>query len=321
MTLASPGSGTPDPDNLRGPDRPRLLVVDDIPLNVQALYQVFQERCEVIVATSGARALELCRSQQPDLILLDVVMPEMDGFEVCQQLKADPATRAIPILFVTAQDSPEDETRGLELGAVDFITKPINPAVVRARVNTQLTLKAQSDFLRSLAFVDGLTGIANRRQFNERLDSEWGACLRSAKPLGLIMLDVDHFKNFNDHYGHEAGDECLQAVARALKGVSGRSRDLVARFGGEEFVALVPEADGEGVRGLGEALRAAVEGLALQHAASNTADVVTVSVGTAVVVPTTAIKPRNLLAAADAALYAAKRGGRNRIEEGQLAAA
>ncbi len=313
---------TVKPDALAGPvtlpQRPKLLIVDDQPLNVQTLYQVFHDHCEVIVATSGARALELAEEQQPDLVLLDVVMPEMDGFEVCRRLKADGSTKEIPILFVTAQDNPEDETRGLELGAVDFITKPINPAVVKARVRTQLTLKAQADFLRSLAFLDGLTGIPNRRHFNQRLESEWRACQRSGRPLSLIMIDVDYFKFYNDHYGHEAGDDCLKAVARALRQLASRGRDLVARFGGEEFVALLPECDLEGAREMAENIRAAIESMAVTHEASHVSGVVTASVGAAVTVPREGNQPRALLAAADQQLYASKRDGRNRVAAQQL---
>ncbi len=310
MSDESPGETTL---TIVGPERPRLLIVDDEPVNVQTLYQVFQSRCEVIVATNGHKALELCLAQKPDLVLLDVVMPEIDGLEVCRRLKSNPATRDIPVLFVTAQDSPEEETQGLEVGAVDFISKPINPAVVRARVNTQLTLKAQTDFLRSLAFIDGLTGVANRRQYNERLATEWRACQRSGKPLGLIMIDVDFFKFYNDHYGHEAGDDCLRAVSRRLKELPMRSRDLLARYGGEEFVLLMPEADLDGTRRMAELIRGGIEDLAIPHSASTTAEVVTASLGAASLVPDEDLEARQLQAEADRLLYEAKRQGRNRV--------
>ena len=189
------------------PARPRLLVVDDQPINIQTLYQVFHADHEVFVATSGEQALAFCRGNPlPDLILLDVVMPGLDGLAVCQQLKADPVLANIPVIFVTACMDPADETRALEAGGVDFITKPVNPMVVRARVKTHLTLKAQEDFLRSLVFVDGLTGVANRRRFDEALLSEWRQCRRAGTPLALLMIDIDHFKRYNDHYGHPTGD-------------------------------------------------------------------------------------------------------------------
>lgn len=302
------------------PKRPRLLVVDDQPINIQMLYQIFHDDHEVFMATSGKEALDFCRNNRlPDLILLDVVMPEMDGLEVCRQLRADPATADIPIIFVTSQSDPMDETRALEAGGVDFISKPVNPAVVRARVKTQLTLKIQSDLLRTMAFIDGLTGVANRRRFDEALQAEWRRCRRSASPLALIMIDIDYFKNFNDRYGHQAGDTCLQTVASTLQGHLSRSHDLVARYGGEEFVCLLPECDLAASQSKAEELRVAVTKRNIPHEISPTADMVTVSLGIASVVPNGDCTPESLLAAADSALYAAKSAGRNRTATGSIA--
>ncbi|MBA3033619.1 MAG: diguanylate cyclase [Gammaproteobacteria bacterium] len=297
------------------PSRPRLLIVDDQPINIQVLYQAFQADHEVFVATSGAQALDFCRGDPPDLILLDVMMPEMDGLEVCRRLKPDPGTADIPVIFVSAQQDPADETRALEAGGVDFITKPINRAVVRARVRTHLTLKAQADLLRSLAFIDGLTGVANRRRFDEHLQTEWRYCRRGAAPLTLIMIDIDHFKRYNDHYGHQAGDTCLVAVAAAIKKCLGRSHDLVARYGGEEFVCLLPDCGPAGAVRKAETLRQAVVALVIPHAASATAATITVTLGIASCIPDADTAADQLLAAADAALYAAKTAGRNRVCE------
>jgi diguanylate cyclase (GGDEF)-like protein len=265
------------------------------------------------MATSGAQALEICANNPPDLILLDVVMPEMDGLEVCRRLKADPLTANIPVIFITGQTDPADETRGFETGAVDFITKPVNPAVVRARVKTHLTLKAQTDLLRSLVFIDGLTGVANRRRFDEALAAEWRHCRRNGAPLALLMIDIDFFKLYNDHYGHPAGDACLQTVGVTLKQAFGRSHDLVARYGGEEFACLMPECDRAGALAKAEALRVAIEQLAIPHAASPVAPGVTLSIGVAVVVPGDQDQPRDLVSLADHALYQAKKDGRNRV--------
>lgn len=309
-----PARGLPPP--LRAlvtlPERPRLLVVDDQPINIQTLYQIFHADHEVFMATGGAQALDYCRRTPPDLILLDVVMPEMGGLEVCRQLKANVATADIPIIFVTAQSDPADETRALEAGGVDFITKPVNPAVVRARVKTHLTLKAQGDLLRTLAFVDGLTGVANRRRFDEALEAEWRHCRRSGSPLTLLMIDIDHFKHYNDRYGHQAGDACLQAVATALKERLSRSHDLVARYGGEEFACLM-QCDLAAGQAKAEELRLAVESLDIPHEASSTARMVTISLGIATTVPNGDNTADQLLTAADAALYAAKKGGRNQV--------
>ncbi len=292
---------------------PKLLLVDDQPVNIQTLYQIFADDHEVFMATSGEQALALCRDKQPDLVLLDVIMPGMDGLETCQRLKEDADTADIPVIFVTSQNSPEEETHGLEVGAVDFISKPVNPAVVRARVKTQLTLKAQTDALRMLASLDGLTGVPNRRIFDERLDAEWRACRRSASPLSLLMVDVDHFKLYNDHYGHLDGDQCLKAIASALASSVERGRDMLARFGGEEFVCLLPDTDLEGAKHIAEKLRQAVEGLAIPHVESKTAATVTVSLGVATTAECDALEPPDLLKVADEQLYLAKQSGRNRV--------
>ena len=292
---------------------PKLLLVDDQPVNIQTLYQIFADDHEVFMATSGEQALALCRDKQPDLVLLDVIMPGMDGLETCQRLKEDADTADIPVIFVTSQNSPEEETHGLEVGAVDFISKPVNPAVVRARVKTQLTLKAQTDALRMLASLDGLTGVPNRRIFDERLDAEWRACRRSGSPLSLLMVDVDHFKLYNDHYGHLDGDQCLKAIASALASSVERGRDMLARFGGEEFVCLLPDTDLEGAKHIAEKLRQAVEGLAIPHVESKTAATVTVSLGVATTAQCDALEPPDLLKVADEQLYLAKQSGRNRV--------
>jgi diguanylate cyclase (GGDEF)-like protein len=257
--------------------------------------------------------LELAAQSAPDLILLDVMMPDMDGYETCRRLKADPLTRDIPVIFVTALNNAEDEAFGLEVGAVDFISKPLNSAVVRARVRTHLTLKYQADLLRSMAFLDGLTGIANRRQFEEALQREWRACLRTGTSLALAMIDIDHFKSFNDTCGHVAGDACLRAVAGILHNDMSRPHDLIARYGGEEFACLLPDTDLEGARVKAEQLRHAVQSLGIPHEASGTAPVVTISVGLETFIPTDELTPERLVAAADAQLYKAKHAGRNRV--------
>lgn len=306
-------TSSPVPALLDGLDPlPSVLVVDDQPVNIQALYRIFAPDHRVLMATSGAKALALCAQEPPDLILLDVVMPEMDGHEVCARLKADEATRNIPVIFVTSHTNAEEETKGLELGAIDFIAKPVNPAVVRARVKTHLTLKAQSDLLRQMVFIDGLTGVANRRCFDERLETEWRRAARNGSPLALLMLDVDHFKRFNDRYGHQAGDDCLRRVACAIKGGLLRPGDLVARYGGEEFACILPGTDFEGALAVGAGIEHIVRGLQIEHAGSDVAGAVTVSVGVAASLPDGDADPARLLALADAQLYRAKHSGRGR---------
>ena len=294
------------------PSRPKLLVVDDQPLNIQSLYQTFSADHQVFMATSGEQALAVCAQRLPDLVLLDVVMPGMDGFEVCRRLKADPATREIPVIFVTAHDDEAAETLGLEVGAVDFIAKPINPKVVRARVATHLTLKAQADLLRQWAYLDGLTGIYNRRHFDEHLMSEWGRSARSAKPLSVLMIDVDRFKAYNDRCGHQAGDACLREVAATLRQSLRRPGDMLARYGGEEFVCLLPETGRAGALIVAEQIERRLRDRAIPHPDSDVAPVVTVSVGVASNDGAVA-GPGALLAEADRQLYAAKAAGRGRV--------
>ena len=307
------GTSSPLPALLDAPDKlPCLLVVDDQPINIQALYRIFAPDHRVLMATSGAKALTLCKEDPPDLVLLDVVMPDMDGHEVCARLKADEATRNIPVIFVTSHTDAEEETKGLELGAIDFIAKPVNPAVVRARVKTQLTLKMQSDLLRQMVFIDGLTGVANRRCFDERLDTEWRRAARSASPLALLMVDVDHFKRFNDRYGHQVGDECLRRVACALRGGLLRPGDMAARYGGEEFACILPGTDFEGALAVGAGIEQAVRGLRIEHADSDVSSAVTVSIGVSMGLPDRDGDPTRLLALADAQLYRAKHSGRGR---------
>ena len=300
--------------------RPRLLVVDDQPVNVQALYQVFCADHQVLMATAGVQALALCASKQPDLVLLDVSMPGMDGYEVCQRLKASEATRDIPVIFVTAHNDEAAETRGLDAGAVDFISKPINARIVRARVKTHLTLKAQSDVLRHWVYTDGLTGVYNRRFFDERLAVEWARAARNATALGIVMLDVDFFKHYNDHYGHQAGDECLRHVAAALKRCAKRPGDVVARYGGEEFVCLLPDTGLDGAMQLASQLGQAVFAQQITHADSSVAPVVTVSLGVCSTCACATSSASELLRQADAHLYAAKSLGRHQVNGGELLA-
>lgn len=290
--------------------KPRLLLVDDQPINIQVLHQIFAKDFQVFMATSGAQALALCKANAPDLVLLDVVMPEMDGFEVCARLKADAATRNIPVIFVTAHSDAEQETHGLEVGAVDFISKPVNPAVVRARVNTHLTLKLQSDVMRKLVFLDGLTGVYNRRYFDQQLATEWARAQRTGTPLSLILLDVDYFKPYNDLYGHQAGDDCLRQIAQTLKAGMRRPADLVARYGGEEFACILPETAFADALAMARLLEQRVRARQMVHARSSTAPVVTVSLGVAGTAAPHGGSAQALLAEADAQLYLAKHAGR-----------
>lgn len=299
--------------------KPRLLVVDDQPINIQVMNQIFAADHQVFMATSGLQAMAFCRAHPPDLVLLDIVMPVMDGFEVCAALKADADTCDIPVIFVTAHTEPAQETHGLALGAVDFITKPINPAVVRARVKTQLTLKFQSDLMHKLVFLDGLTGVFNRRYFDQQLAIETSRSVRARSALALIMLDVDFFKRFNDRYGHQAGDDCLRLIAQTLKESLRRPADLVARYGGEEFACILPDTGYADAMLMARELEQIVRQKQIPHADSNAAKVVTISLGVAGFSGVAPADAQGLLALADAQLYAAKHAGRARACGAQLA--
>ena len=299
--------------------RPQLLIVDDQPLNIRLFHEIFHADHEVFFATSGEDALEFCQTNFPDVILLDVIMPGLNGYEVCRRLKQDERTREIPVIFVTAQSDASEEEDGLAAGAVDFIAKSASANVMRARVGTLIALKRQSDLLRQMARVDALTGLANRRHFDETLGSEWRRCTRSGNPLSLVMIDLDHFKLFNDYYGHQAGDSCLQQVSACLKAGFARSHDLVARYGGEEFVCVMPETSLHGAEAKAQTLEKAVRALRIPHDKSSVAGgIVTISLGVAVAMPNVGGDCAELMLCADRSLYMAKEAGRGQVRARQI---
>ena len=290
-----------------------LLIVDDEKQNRALLTELLQEEYRIILAKDGRQALDRAREHNPDLILLDVLMPEMDGYTVIRELKNDDKTRNIPVIFITALDSAGDEERGLELGAVDYISKPFTPAIVRVRIRNHLQSVHQRRLLEQMAMLDSLTGIPNRRRFNEVLEQEWRRCMRDSVPLSLIVVDVDHFKAFNDCYGHTAGDEVLRRIASTLQTSVRRPGDFVARYGGEEFVMLLPGIDSEGARLLAEHTRADIEAEHIPHAVSDAAPWITISLGGATRIPQEKGDIAELFCLADTWLYEAKHGGRNRV--------
>ena len=310
MTQAAPYSDSPAASVLAG-ERKRVLVVDDQITNIQLLNHILQPFVDVSMARDGLQAIALCGQVRPDLVLLDIIMPGIDGIEVCKRLKADPATRDIPVIFVTGRDTGEDEAEGLDAGAVDFITKPFRAPAVVARVRNHLLLKAQADLLRQMAFIDGLTGVFNRRRFDEALDVEWRRARRNGEPLALVMIDVDHFKLYNDQFGHQAGDDCLRQIAVAMRRCLRRPGDLLARYGGEEFICLLPGTDVDGARIVADALGEAVEALALKAAPAASHPQVTISRGVAATTVSDDDGSTALKQAADTALYQAKHSGRN----------
>ncbi|VXC57138.1 Diguanylate cyclase (GGDEF) domain-containing protein [Pseudomonas sp. 8Z] len=293
--------------------RPKLLLVDDQSLNIRLLHELFRAECDVYMATSGEQALKMSRDLFPDLILLDVMMPDMDGHEVCRRLKAATETSHIPVIFVTGKGHEDDEVVGFELGAVDYIRKPFHSVVVRARVLNHLKLKLQSDVLREMAMLDGLTGIPNRRSFDQRFEIAHAHARREQNPLSLLMIDVDHFKKYNDFYGNLRGDQCLRDIAQALNASVRRPHDQASRFGGEEFAVLLPDTDEAGALNVAQQLQVAIEQLGVEHQASEIARRVTLSIGAATLLPTSIASQEQHLRWADEQLYRAKSEGRNRI--------
>jgi diguanylate cyclase (GGDEF)-like protein len=292
----------------------KILLIDDAPANLKVLINALKNaNYEILVATGGKTALEIAAYETPDLILLDIIMPEMNGYEVFAKLKANVTTKTIPVIFISARDEEEDETKGLELGAVDYISKPIKPLIVKARVKTHLELKRQRDILENLSTIDGLTGIPNRRRFDEFIEQEWHRAIRSHFPLSLIMMDIDYFKLFNDNYGHITGDECLKQVAQTLAKTIERKTDLVARYGGEEFVSVLPMTDAKGAVIMAKKFQRSILSLGIEHAYSDTADHITISLGIATIIPSKHTTHQVLIEMADKALYLAKVSGRNQL--------
>lgn len=302
---------------VQGSEKPRVLVVDDDTTAVKLLFQLLQTECELYFAVHAVDAIPRAAELKPDLIVLDVVMDQLDGYEICTTLKADPQLCDIPVVFITSHFDASDEARGFSCGAVDFIHKPINPTVTLARIRTQLKLKQQADLLRRLSMIDGLTGLANRRHFDVQLNAEWRRCLRLKRPLMLAIIDIDWFKQYNDCYGHLAGDDCIRTVARLMQQSCGRPADLAARYGGEEFVLLLPETEQAGAMYILSDLLAQLDAQQLPHARSSYG-VVSISVGLCGAVPTDASSPLQLLAQADQLLYRAKQQGRKQICSGDL---
>ena len=293
---------------------PTILIVDDMAANISILSDLLQKDYKVRVAKSGQRALEVAQSEEskPDLILLDIEMPQMSGYEVCKILKSSSKTRDIPIIFVTAKNDVIDEEYGLNLGAIDYIKKPFHPAIIKIRVKNNIDLKIKSDKLEELSMCDALTGIPNRRFFQDAYDKKYKEILRDGKRVALMMVDVDYFKLYNDNYGHWQGDDCLKKVASALRKTLKRPTDMVARYGGEEFVIILKDVDKEGAKTVAESLVKAVEQMKIPHAHSSVSEFVTISVGVALKEVDEEISQEELVKLADEQLYRAKESGRNR---------
>lgn len=291
--------------------RPIILIIDDDPLILEWLFKLLEDLAEVFIVNTGEQGLAMALQLRPNLIICDLVMPELDGILVCERLQSDPVTRSIPVLCMSVLTDPHDEVAAFTAGAADFIRKPLVPVVVRARVRHLLQWQLEAATLREKVNVDGLTGICNRRYFEERFEEEWNRQRRNRDWLTVAMVDIDKFKDFNDHFGHVKGDDCLIHVADCLSKLSRRPADLVARYGGEEFVYILPHLNREQGGAFGEVVCKAIRSLHHPHAPSLCKNL-TVSVGVASTIPADPDTCHALLARADEALYRAKEGGRDR---------
>lgn len=325
-----------------------ILVVDDRPENLRVVSEFLKDRgYRVRKALNGELALISCQKCLPDIILLDINMPDMDGYQVCQRLKLDEKTRHIPVIFISILDETSDKVKAFSIGGVDYITKPLNFEELVMRVENQLTIKrlqlslqeknqlleAQNDILvqeikrrqqaeenlqaaneklQKLVSLDSLTGIANRRHFDEYLQREWLRSAREKIPLSLIMCDIDYFKFYNDTYGHLAGDDCLKQVARTISSTVKRPADLVARYGGEELAVILPNTNFYGAMGVARNIQFNLKQLKIVHRSSPIGDYITLSMGVYTSVAIYQDSPYFLIEGADKALYEAKRQGRDR---------
>ena len=295
------------------PVKQKILVVDDEGINRSTLSNLLEDTYEIVLAKNGVQALKRISSDSSiDLILLDVMMPEMDGYEVLKAMKDNEQIANIPVVFITSKNSTKDEEIGLRLGAVDYISKPFNPTIVKLRLDNHLRSVRQRKLLEVMVGVDGLTEIANRRRFDETLSREWLQSRRTGAPLSLAMIDVDFFKAFNDNHGHAEGDIALKVVANTISKTVKRPGDLVARYGGEEFVLLLPDTDREGAKLITERVRLSIEQREINHGFSSASKHLTVSIGGATMV-STGMPEDTIVKRADQCLYRAKDLGRNQV--------
>ena len=320
---------------------PRVLVVDDHRDSAELLSIILtMQRYEVEVSQDGVSAIQAARAMQPDLIILDVRMSCMNGFEVCRQLRADSKTAEIPIIFVSASDETASKIKAFKEGGNDYITKPFQGEEIIARVKNQVQLgrlKAElqaknarlerellirqevekklldlNERLSQLAALDSLTHIANRRTFEDFFAREWQRAQRDKQPLSLVICDIDYFKLYNDSLGHQSGDICLQKVAKAILNTVMRPADLVARYGGEEFAVILPQTPAKNALQVAETIRHEILKLAIPHPQSKVSDYVSLSLGVSCVIPQPKYNKKQLLVTADRALYQAKKQGRDR---------
>ncbi|MCL2045090.1 MAG: diguanylate cyclase [Oscillospiraceae bacterium] len=289
-----------------------ILIVDDENSNIMALTHILGSEYMIYAAKTGEKALEAAEKHKPDVILLDIIMPEMDGYALIASLKSSSITQDIPVIFISGLSNFEDEEKGLALGAADYISKPFIPGIVKLRIANQIKIINQLRTIELLSLVDQLTSIPNRRGFDNRFSLEWIRAIREGTFISILMIDVDMFKLYNDTYGHQQGDVVLQIIAKTISQSLNRPGDFAARWGGEEFAVLLPSTNHAGALHIAEIIRKNVEGETIL-CADGTPTQITVSVGTNTVVPQRNEPSDIFVNGADKALYLAKQTGRNKV--------
>ena len=288
-----------------------VLIIDDHETTITALQKILSVDYTVFAALNGSEGIKLAEKYIPDIILLDILMLEMDGYQVIAELKKSEITRGIPVIFLTALTSDADEEKGLILGAVDYIVKPFSASIVKLRIYNQMKMLEQFRTIEKLSMSDQLTGLPNRRSFEERMKIEWSRAIREKTPIGILMIDIDKFKDYNDTYGHLQGDVILQSIANAFPAVLRRPADFIARWGGEEFIVVLPNTSPAGALEIAEKIRKAAEDV--NHTDQENRSVrITVSVGVNSQEPPSGML-EDFFQGADTALYEAKKQGRNRV--------
>jgi diguanylate cyclase (GGDEF)-like protein len=293
----------------------RILVVDDDLPNLEVLGQILSPYYAILIAKSGEEVLDRVIRDRPDLILLDILLAGMGGFDVLVRLKEFPETKNIPVIIITGLSNDDDEEKGFSLGAVDYITKPFKNAIVLARVRTHIQIVQQIRTIERMGLMDPLTDIPNRRCFDEHFDREWRRSIREQKPISFLMMDLDKFKNYNDTYGHPQGDVLLKTVAKIFCAEAKRSADLAARIGGEEFGVILPDTDLESALIVAEKIRSNVEA-ARAPTIDGEMTSITISIGVNSIIPGRTDLSADFISKADEYLYEAKNTGRNKICSG-----
>ena len=293
-------------------NRKSVLVVDDENSNIIALTHILSNEYTIYAAKNGKNAIAAAEKYLPDVILLDIIMPEMDGYEVLAAFKASEALQNIPVIFITGLSNSEAEEKGLSLGASDYIAKPFSPAIVKLRIRNQIKMLEQLYTIERLSMIDHLTDLPNRRSCDIRINTEWNRAMRDRTPLSILMLDIDEFKNYNDTYGHNQGDKALISAASTLAETLKRSSDFAARWGGEEFVVLLPGTDLNGAYDVAEQIRRNIEETEVPFIDKRSTKI-TISIGINTLEFGHNLTIEEFIYGADAALYKAKEMGRNKV--------